>query len=1308
MQRFKNYCYGFFFLMCCSVVVAKPITAEQIPPVLQTWEEWVLYDEPDYTCPFLYKAQESRYCAWPTQLSINVEQDKIYFNQIWRVFAPSIIALPGDTHLWPQQVQVNGEYYPLTERDAAPVMELSEGTYNIQGFLSYGDTLPEFIKIPDNTGLVQLVQDKKNIPHPRLDDSGHLWLHYADNQSMNAALQLRIFRKVTQAVPMEVLTLIELDVSGPAREVQLGPVLLPGSIAMRLDSSLPAQLDENGLLRVQLRPGKWQIEISERFPLQVDTLKRAEVGPPWPAEEIWAFDLDPRLGGITISGVPSVDPTQTLMPDAWRNLPAYRVLVADSVLLSQAHASHVPENQLTLVRHMWLDFSGQLWTVEDTLQGQMLSGWRLSLKQPFVLGQFSLADKPQLISVSENAQGDQIPGVEVRQGQLNAQALSLIKNTWRMNVTGWEETFNHVSTTLSLPPGWQLLTALGVDELTGSVLSQWSLFDIFIVLLITLAIATVLDKKWGILAFFMLLLTYHQVGVPLLIWLNLVLALWAVQWFKSSRARKLLVVYRDLSFVVLAVMIIWLSSLSLINSLYPQITIKTPSVQEAHVLVDARPMTRKMEGAPLMVAPDPFAVPVDAKTQTGPARPAWEWTQVQMNWQSPVASDQNVYLLLMSPLILRVLTMLQIILSIAVGLRLWQMRTQNLQMNINISRKSILFFPLLAVLFLGTATTPGYAQDIPDAELLNTLKERLLAPQDCLPQCASIGAALVNVVHDEIYLSLQIDALAPVAVPIPGRFAYWQADQVFVNQLPAQGLSWRDDTLMVQLDKGHHTVMVYGRAHDMDKVSLEFPLNPYWLEVTAPDWFVEGLDNKRLSGNTLHLLRRDKGSQNEMVTAIQPFVRVIRSLSLGLTGEVTTTVERISPVAGAIQLNIPLLAHESIITQGILVQNNQAQISFAPHQKEVTWQSTLANFNDLTLLAAETNSWVEQWRVKISPIWHPTITGIPALYESNVQQWQSQWQPWPSQSVHIQLNRLPAMPGPTLTIDQVNLVTRASARGSEVSMQALLRSTLGGQHTLILPKEAILQSVRVNGVEQVGQNNNEVVLSFGPGNNWIDLVWHTAQSVGLFTRTPLLDWGMPAYNINLGLDLPSDRFVLALGGAGYGPALLYWIWAMGAIVLALVLGKMKNTPLRVYQWLILLLGLSLLTPFLGLWVVVALVLLSLYDKFIAFVSVRLRFVTQFFLGVLLLVALAILIYAMIQGLRDMPNMHLLPSALGSTLNADYVWLQDFGMKTWPRAWIISLPVWMYRGLMLLWSLWVVITLLRLVVKANFLNRKPGV
>ena len=39
------------------------------------------------------------------------------------------------------------------------------------------------------------------------------------------------------------------------------------------------------------------------------------------------------------------------------------------------------------------------------------------------------------------------------------------------------------------------------------------------------------------------------------------------------------------------------------------------------------------------------------------------------------------------------------------------------------------------------------------------------------------------------------------------------------------------------------------------------------------------------------------------------------------------------------------------------------------------------------------------------------------------------------------------------------------------------------------------------------------------------------------------------------------------------------------------------------------------------------------------------------------------------------------------------WTQDRINEGFPRPWVFSLPVWSYRGLMLVWSLWLAYTLL---------------
>jgi hypothetical protein len=70
-----------------------------------------------------------------------------------------------------------------------------------------------------------------------------------------------------------VTTQVEIQASGKNREVLLGKALLAGFVPMAVRSDLPARLEADGRLRVQIRPGRWTIEIDARHPGPVPQLK---------------------------------------------------------------------------------------------------------------------------------------------------------------------------------------------------------------------------------------------------------------------------------------------------------------------------------------------------------------------------------------------------------------------------------------------------------------------------------------------------------------------------------------------------------------------------------------------------------------------------------------------------------------------------------------------------------------------------------------------------------------------------------------------------------------------------------------------------------------------------------------------------------------------------------------------------------------------------------------------------------------------------------------------------------------------------
>ena len=130
---------------------------------------------------------------------------------------------------------------------------------------------------------------------------------------------------------------------------------------MSLSAPLPARLDPDGKLRVQVRPGTYVVEIEARLPGPVEALTLPAPDGPWDEREEWVFDARPSLRLVTVEGAASVDPQQTELPDDWRALPAYAMEPGSAlrfVTKRRGDADPAPD-RLALARTWWLDFDGE-------------------------------------------------------------------------------------------------------------------------------------------------------------------------------------------------------------------------------------------------------------------------------------------------------------------------------------------------------------------------------------------------------------------------------------------------------------------------------------------------------------------------------------------------------------------------------------------------------------------------------------------------------------------------------------------------------------------------------------------------------------------------------------------------------------------------------------------------------------------------------------------------------------------------------------------------------------------------------------
>ncbi len=1319
-----------------NLLQAEPLSKDNVPEPLKPWISWVLQNHPERDCTFYTQQFELKQCSWPIDLRLDLTATGGHFTGRWQVEQDSWLTLPGDSDFWPQQVKLNQAPATVLMNDGHPAIKTKPGNYEITGEFRW-DFIPEQLPIAENTGLINLSINGTAITMPTIKE-GVLWLKDSERGSKNPEqlqdrLDLQVYRKLIDEVPFQVLTHIEMDVSGSPREIKLSQANLPGFIPMRLDSPLRSRIETDGQVLVQLRPGHWELQLLARSPVAVDHLSLQQ-SPNWPHEELWVFDARPHLRIIEIADSEAIDASQTNLPEAWRNLPAYRINSEHQLTFKvQRRGNPEPDpNQLDLRRTYWLDFDGRAYTIQDQIDGQINSGWRLNALPGTQLGKISLDGQNQLITRDAN----NAVGIEIRQGAVHMQADSRYSaNIRKFPVTGWQQNFHNVSAELNLPPGWRLFSASGVDNIPESWVARWTLLDLFMVLIAALTIAKLYPTHhkypfaWGIFALLTLALIWHEVEAPHWIWLNILAVTALLRVLPQNRVFMALSIYRICSGLLLILIIVPFIVQQVRIGLYPQLEIPAPYLDQTtqqyrpaaapvpaplagnaiseQMLNKAEEMEDQMQSqiapeAPAKLAYDSTsrrnsaqysAIDPYANVQTGPGLPQWQWHKIHLYWNGSVDSQQQLKLWYISPKINIFLNFLRVLLVSILALRLFTQFTSGFKLRFEAFPWTVGIFLLPLLLALSHPVSAAF----PEQKLLDDLEKRMLEAPDCLPNCAEIAELKVKISAKQLELSLSVSAEATVAIPLPAQQLQWLPEQVQLdsNTQPALVKS-ADGQLWLRIDKGQHQVILEGPAPPLDKFTLAMPLKPHRVSSEQQGWDVTGIHEHGQADQQLQFTRLRE--QTEIATQVQSaatlpaLFRIERTIQFGLDWRVTTRVLRITPADSAAFLAVPLLTGEAVLTPGMRIDKQQLLLNIEAGQSELQWDSLLAKAPSLNLIAPLTPQWTEVWHVDISPIWHLQTEGLAPIHPGQQNQWRPTWYPWPGEQVTLNLTRPEGISGQTLTIESSQLRVTPGKRLSEINLSLQLKSSKGGQHSLTLPEAIELQSVMIDGVLQpIRQQGNKLTLPVKPGAQMWQINWRQMQTLESLLRTPTVDLGLPSVNSHIQILLGQDRWVLLTFGPLIGPAVLFWGILLIIGGLAIGLAKTRLTPLRGWQWFLLLIGLSQIPLELTIVVILWFMLLA-WRTTPTCQNLSRGFYNGLQLGLiaLTLITCGSLFLAVVNGLLGVPEMQI----VGNRSTAfDLNWYQDQSATQLPTASVISIPIMGYRLLMLFWSLWLAISLI---------------
>ncbi len=1304
--------------------------ATTVPEPLEPWVPWVMHGLEYRQCPSLIPGSRDRSgfaCAWPSVLLLEADATGASFRQTWELFADGWVPLPGGVVYWPEQLTVDGAAAAVVVQGGGPATWLEAGIRRIEGRLEWQQR-PERLRVPGATGVVDLSVDGRRIDFPQRDDD-YLWLGERARQAATAAsVRITVFRRLEDGSPVFLRTRLVLDVSGPAREVVLGRALPDGFVPTALDAPLPARIEQDGALRMQLRPGSWVVNLSARG---AGILESGELGPAggdWPEEEVWVYQPWPQMRVSQFEGGVAVDPAQAGVPAEWRGSAAYLLKPGDRYGIAERSrgSSEQERNRLQLERSLWLNFDGEGYLARDVLAGTLVQGWRLDMGAPFHLRHASESGETLLITGGE-AEGD--TGVELRRRSLQLEALSSIDSgVAEIPVSGWRHDLDSVAIWVNLPPNHRLLAAAGADTAHGAWLERWSLLDIFVVLLVSVAAGRLLGWPAATLALAAMALIFVEARYIGWVILNLFFAVALARVAPEGRLRALSLRYRLVALVLAVVVALPFVAAQARLVIFPQL--ETPwwrggPPEMASDLSFA--MRERMEVAASMPAGVRPAAPAGTEEivayeeadfaklqlqrrtgegdvpmeryapgtllQTGPGVPDWSWNRYRLEWNGPVTPHQTMKLVLLGPVansawrLAAIFTLMALLGWVAMSCFKWPPRRGGAQ------RATGTVAAILLIVAVLPAVAPVARAEIPGETVLEELQRRLTQPPECAPDCAQISVFRIVVGGDQLELQLAANAMVEMALPVPVAGDGWMPREIIVDDVAQPFLLRNAGAAYLKLTAGTHDVRMSGPLASADAVEIVFPLEPRRVIVDADGWDVIGVSNGRLTAATLTLQRRATAGSGDLRPAgFPPFVRLRRQIDLGVEWRVMSRVDRIAPETGAIDLKIPLVDGETVLTEGLDVQSGLISVGLGGSQRSRGWESRLEPVPTLRLTSSTDGPWTEVWRLRIGSQWRVAAAGLAPAALPAGDQWTLEFYPRPGETLELSVTRPEASEGRSLAIDGVSMLADVGARTGTHALTIAYRSTRAGEQELQLPANAILESATVDGRPQPLQlAEGKLLLPVAPGAHNVSLHWRQDARLGATWRMPEVDLGMPASNVSLAASMPENRWVLWASGPNLGPAVLYWSELAVFVVVAFALGAAPGTPLRRRDWLLLGLGLSTVS-----W--------SLLIAFAIWVFVlawrgrarpdwgRNRFnALQLGIALLSVFVMISLVAAIPAGLLATPDMHI--TGAGSHGN-ELRWFQDRVESALPDASVLSLPLWVYKGVILAWALWLSFALMR--------------
>jgi hypothetical protein len=293
--------------------------------------------------------------------------------------------------------------------------------------------------------------------------------------------------------------------------------------------------------------------------------------------------------------------------------------------------------------------------------------------------------------------------------------------------------------------------------------------------------------------------------------------------------------------------------------------------------------------------------------------------------------------------------------------------------------------------------------------------------------------------------------------------------------------------------------------------------------------------------------------------------------------------------------------------------------------------------------------------------------------------------------LRVVLHRPQTAEGRTLTIDSAHYRVVPGIRQSDATLTLRVRASRAATQQIQLPDGARVRSLTMNGATRPVHNAGRTLqFNLQPGATNVQLVFEHASGLDRIYTAPTLAVDAPITNARVSVVPSQDTWLLWVSGPAWGPAILFWGYLALCLLVAWVLARVATIPLRRHEWLLLAAGLTQVSSAEAV-IVVGFFFAFAWRQRITTLRPLWHDLMQLALVMLTLVAASALFDAVRHGLLVQPDMQV---AGLTSYSGELMWYVDRTTGALPEVSIVTLPLWVYRALMLLWALWLASRLLR--------------